>query len=138
MPEDTPLTVSLLEHQYSTSDLDRGLEALKGKDAHMLSQVVPIAQELGFAVCLGNLTKTEKGYPEDDYGYSDTMAEVEEESYDVAHLVRVDGVSGTRFKDFSIERECLVPEDAFAGVAPDDHNYEGYQGNVGDLKFVVI
>ncbi|KAJ3532052.1 hypothetical protein NMY22_g7900 [Coprinellus aureogranulatus] len=131
LPEDNPLTVSLLDHQYSTSDLDRGLEALKGKDAHTLSQVLPIANDLGFAVCLGNLTKTEKGYPEDDFGYSTKMADVEDEFYDVSHLVRINGEStlDIRFKDFSLYRECLVPEDIFADIEPDDQDYEGYQGN---------
>jgi hypothetical protein len=148
---DQPLIAYLLDHQYSTNDLDRGLKALKGKDANTLSQLLPIAKDLGFAVGIGNCTRRVKGYGDDmggEYACSkrrkygpdgvayevedDTpeMVEVDEEDYEVAHFVRIDDPSAIRFKDFSLDRESLVPEDLFGDSAPDETDYEGYQGNV--------
>lgn len=146
---DYPLYAYMLSHQYSENDLDRGIDALKGKDAHLVSLILPLAEEMDFVICLANLSKTETGYADDHGGYyhkrgrwyddseddeEDTpgMAEVEETTHELSHMVRLSptGVVNLGMESFNISEEAIVPRDAFEDMSPDDQDYEGYQGNV--------
>jgi hypothetical protein len=55
----------LLAHRYSEVNLKMG--ALKGEDAHKVSHLRPIAEELGFIIGLANLSFTKTG-PANDCG----------------------------------------------------------------------
>ncbi|KAJ3520338.1 hypothetical protein NMY22_g12800 [Coprinellus aureogranulatus] len=52
------------------------------------------------------------------------MGEIEEEIFQVTHFVPVGGASGSRFKDFLIGQECVVPRDTFDKASPDDQCLE--------------
>jgi hypothetical protein len=153
LTQNPPLLAYLLSHEYNQMDFAKGLQSLKGSDAHKVAHLLPIAQELGFSICLANLTFTQHGYGEDHGGHSHKrgrwggcayseeeeedddpgMAEVEDESYDISNCVRIaGGRAGSNFdlEEFSIEEGCLVPANPFANASPDRTEYEGYMGNV--------
>ncbi|KAJ3497118.1 hypothetical protein NMY22_g19732 [Coprinellus aureogranulatus] len=143
--EDPPLVAYALEHRYTSDDLGRGLQCLRGNDGQAIRRLIPLAKNVGFSVGLGNLTKTVKGVAEEvgcGYaaykrrryayygGWSDTdeedeeedpptMGEIEEELFQVPHFVPVGGASGSRFRDFLIGQECVVPRDTFDKASPD-------------------
>ncbi|KAJ3532054.1 hypothetical protein NMY22_g7901 [Coprinellus aureogranulatus] len=145
-PKDPPLVACVLDHKYTTGDLDRGLKGLRGHDAERLNLVVPVAKSLGFSALVGKLTKTVEGTAEErcDYmsfkrarygGWGDvsesdededppTMGEVENEVYAVSQLVSLDSVRDIGFKEITIEEECIVPRNAFANASPDGCVYD--------------
>ncbi|KAF6756350.1 hypothetical protein DFP72DRAFT_1044931 [Ephemerocybe angulata] len=150
---DPPLYAYMLSHQYSQNDLNRGAAALKGRDAHLVAHLRPVAEELGFSVCLANLKRTESGCA-DDCGYnynkrgrygrgwydSDedededehvTMLEVEDSSMELSNVVRLEenGPKNMGLGTFALDSEALVPRNAFEDLEPDDQEYEGYMGN---------
>ncbi|KIM42413.1 hypothetical protein M413DRAFT_44730, partial [Hebeloma cylindrosporum] len=45
----------LLDHEYSAANLKEGLDSLKGVDAHRVTLLGPIAEQLGFVVGLASL-----------------------------------------------------------------------------------
>lgn len=132
LPQESPLIAYGLENNYTTRDLNRGSEGLKGDDAVILNRVLPVAQSLGFVVCVGNLTKTEKGTAEErcggwgsDGGYDEydedppVMVDIDEESFKITHLVHLNRGSNAAFKELRIEEDCIIPEGLFADVIPD-------------------
>ncbi|RXW12377.1 hypothetical protein EST38_g13476 [Candolleomyces aberdarensis] len=155
LEQNPPLIAYLLSHEYNIMDFNKGVQSLKGSDAHKVAHLLPIAQELGFSICLANLTYTQHGYGNDNGGgyykrnkwgydsYEDDdedddpgMAEVEEESYEISNSVRIAGGRGLAFGDFTVEEGCLVPENPFQKVSPDRTEYEGYMGNgAGSLDY---
>ncbi|KAF5390844.1 hypothetical protein D9757_004527 [Collybiopsis confluens] len=148
----------LLGHSYSKNDLLHGEECLKGKDAHLLSYVRDVAEELGFVLALANIDYTVTG-PANDYGggYShykrgrwydesddsdggpsdvsmDRDCDVVDRKLSVSDLYDLDGnlVPG----EIDIGNEDLIPENCFDGKSPDDKEYEGYQGNyAGNIDY---
>lgn len=148
---ETDMVAYVLEHKYSKVNLKIG--ALKGADRHMISNLRVVAEELGFKVCLANLQYTETGYGEDCGGYSHKkrrysyyddsddeesseeeedpgMAEVEDTSLTIDNLVDLDGMEILHGKTLSLGTDSVIPEDYFEDESPDDHEYEGYTGNV--------
>ncbi|TEB31947.1 hypothetical protein FA13DRAFT_1813724 [Coprinellus micaceus] len=145
---DTPLVAYLLDHEYSPDDLTARQGCLKGKDSTIIARLLPIAESLGIAVCLGNLKRTVIGTAEDEgYGYhkrrwhddeedeseeeTPRMGDISEDEYEISNMVRIDHGEDVDidFGDFKIDQDSLVPEDPFKGVEPDDEEYEGYMGN---------
>ncbi|PPR07883.1 hypothetical protein CVT24_005620 [Panaeolus cyanescens] len=151
---DPALFAFMLAHQYSQLDIKRGLSALKGKDAFLVSHLLPIAQEMGFVFCLANLVKTVSGsaddcgysyskrrrsgywgrydeYDDDDDGETPDILEVEEESMEISNLIRITANEAVDLGvgKFDLSSEALVPRTAFDHLSPDDSEYEGYQGN---------
>ncbi|KAF9044405.1 hypothetical protein BJ165DRAFT_1390309 [Panaeolus papilionaceus] len=130
-----PLHAYMLSHQYSQDDLGRGVTALKGKDAHLVSCIIPVIEEMEFVACLANVEKTEVGTGDDDCGFYKRgvppMGEIEDSYIDLSNLVRIsDGETlDLRLQKFRIEESCVVPRDAFERMAPTGKDYEGYQGN---------
>jgi hypothetical protein len=57
----------LLDHEYSAANLKEGLDCLKGVDAHRVTLLGPIAEQLGFVVGLASLSHKVSGCA-DDYG----------------------------------------------------------------------
>ena len=156
-PEDTELQVVayLLNHKYSEVNLRMG--ALKGEDAHKISHLRPIAEELGYIIGLANLSFTKTG-TSDDYGGCDywgrkrqrryyggwsssddddggdgdvpNMLEVTGTDLSITNLVDLDGVQIVKTRPLLLSEENLIPKDPFEDEAPDDKDYEGYMGNV--------
>ncbi|RXW17214.1 hypothetical protein EST38_g8644 [Candolleomyces aberdarensis] len=156
LEQEPPLMAYVLSHEYSPSDFKKGSQCLKGSDAHKAAHILPLAQELGFSVCLANLTYVQHGYA-DDYGEcyykrgrydSDEdddedeseddkrvggggpdMVEVLEEEYEIKNCVSVSEGKSLDLGEFTISRESVIPEGAFDGKSPNRTEYEGYMGN---------
>lgn len=147
------LLAYILEHHYSTSELDRGIGSLKGSDAHKLAHIREIAEELGFEVYLANLDYHESGAADDDgggyhkrgrWGYDDYdessdegtpgMMEVSDRTLTADHVVDLEGNS-IGCSQLTLDMEQLVPDEPFEGVKPDDTEYEGYMGNVSAVCY---
>ena len=157
-PEDTELKVVayLLNHRYSEVNLRMGM--LKGEDAHKISHLRPIAEELGYFIGLANLSFTKTGTPDDcggghwDYwgrkrrrrygGWSSSdddyggdgdvpnMLEVTDTDLTITNLVDLDGIEIVKTRPLLLSEENLIPQDPFEDEDPDDKDYEGYMGNV--------
>jgi hypothetical protein len=137
----------LLAHRYSGVNLTMG--TLKGEDAHKISHLRPVAEELGYIICLATLFFT-KIDPADDCGgrhvkwnywcrkrrrrcgYEDEddldegvpeVAEVTDTCMSITDLVDLDGVQIVKKRPLSLTRENLIPANAFD---EDDSNNEGY------------
>lgn len=146
VPEDS-FVAYLLNHQYSERELLRGAMSLKGVDAHKISFLRPIADELGYTVCLGNLTykifgdadeyglnrkrKKRYSYGSDSDNYS--MAEVHDKSMDISCVVDLNGVRLLK-NDLKVSNESLIPENPFEDAEPDEKSYGGYMGNVSSFS----
>ncbi|TFK65122.1 hypothetical protein BDN72DRAFT_824875 [Pluteus cervinus] len=148
---------SLLAHQYSAAGLANGFAALKGEDAHMVTNLRPIAAEEGFCVYLGSLQCQISGSADEDYGYchnpwkrrrryydyyddsgcddSDSdcppMGEEDSRTLTISNLVDLIGrlALGSASQSLHIEESCLVQQNPFEGADPDDQEYGGYMGN---------
>jgi hypothetical protein len=140
-----------LDHQYSSFGL--GNVSLKGKDAHILSFLRPIAEELQFRIYIANVELHQSGTADDSggygyhhrrrcaygYGYSsddnggfghDGMMEVHDSELTVENVVDLNGESSDL--DFTIEEEEEMPF-KLNETSPDEEDYEGYQGNVSSF-----
>ena len=52
-----PMVAFTLVNCYSTTDLGKGLEAMRGIDANTVRHVVRAAGSVGYAICLGSVTR---------------------------------------------------------------------------------
>ncbi|KAF9044406.1 hypothetical protein BJ165DRAFT_198051 [Panaeolus papilionaceus] len=155
-----PLFVSILEHEYSQVNLNDGIEALKGKDAHLVSHIAPIAEQMGIVLCLANIERHVTGSAQDGggcsyvynkrrrFGYYDEydddereetpeMGEVEEEEITMSNIVSITNNATEDFdwETFDLDAKALVPLNAFNRFPADESDYEGYQGNyAGSLE----
>ncbi|RXW17212.1 hypothetical protein EST38_g8641 [Candolleomyces aberdarensis] len=149
-----PLIAYILSHQYNPVDLGKGSQCLKGSDAHKVAHILPLAEELGFSVCLANLTCTQLGESEESlygchsrswYGYggrlhcgfyddeedsdeTPTMAEVTEEYYKIKNCVRISRGSKLDLGDFSVSSDAISPKGAFEGADPNGTESDGFGG----------
>jgi hypothetical protein len=140
----------LLNHQYSASNLNKGIKALKGVDAHKVANVRLIAEQLGYMVCLANLLYTVSGVAENDpdyrwrrHGYDDSdeeeqitpmMEEILETDLRISNVVDLDGNSLLNpNNNLYISEDSLVPRDPFEDAEPDHTELEAYMGNVSHL-----
>ncbi|TFK65147.1 hypothetical protein BDN72DRAFT_801506 [Pluteus cervinus] len=135
--EDDPhcdLLAFLLDHQYSPVELGRGSNALKGKDAHIMANLRPIAAEMDLVLLLGSLKYTVTGQSSENRygtgyrGYTDPDGDGEKEIA-VSDIVSLSGdlVIGKK-KYTSLEEYQIVPKDAFDDN-PDGEEAGGYMGN---------
>lgn len=132
-----------LDHQYSSIGL--GNMSLKGRDAHILSFLRPIAEELRFCIYIANVELHQSGTA-DDYGgyhrghcaYADDdddshggMMEVDDSELTVENVVDSNGHEVAHL-NITIEEEEEIPF-KLSETSPVDQEYEGYQGNVSSL-----
>ena len=147
--EEVPIKlVYHLNHQYSSIGL--GNMSLKGKDAHILSFLQPIAEELQFSIYIANVELHESGTADDyggyhhrhrhgcGYGYSSDdddehggMMDVHDSELTVENVVDLNGRPA--HVNFTIEEEEEMPFN-LSETSPDQEEYEGYQGNVSSLR----
>ena len=155
---DLKLIAYLLKHQYSEVNLKMG--ALKGEDAHKISHLRSVAAELGYVVCLANLSYNLSGVADDPgyggyggswgrkrgrYDYDEdeddeddeddredtpSMIEVTDRTLSIDNLVDLNGVQILGVDELPLAEENLIPENPFEDVDPDETEYEGYMGNV--------
>ena len=124
----------MMDHMYSANDLRA--TSLKGKDAHIVSHLRALADQLGFHLCLINLELYEQGQAGDyggGYGSHDNveMGEIEEKTLSFNHAVDLDGKSLDLPEDLDLEDENEFFPYALGEDNPDETEYEGYQGNYG-------
>jgi hypothetical protein len=119
--------------------------SLKGKDAHILSFLRPIAEELQFRIYIANVELHESGTADDfggyhhgrrcRYGYSSDddsdmhggMVDVHDSELTVENVVDSNGEPAD--VNFTIEEGEEMPFE-LNETSPDKEEYEGYQGNV--------
>jgi len=147
--EEAPIKlVYHLDHQYSSIGL--GNMSLKGKDAHILSFLRPILEELQFRIYIANVELHQSGIADDSggyhhrhrcgYGYSSDddehcgMLEVDNSELSVENVVDLNGEPA--HVDFTIGEEEEMPF-KLNETDPDKEEYEGYQGNVSYLCWVL-
>jgi hypothetical protein len=155
---DRDVIAYLLKHEYSAANLAHGAKTLKGEDAHKVANLRIVAEELGFMVCLANLSYNVTGVADDDFGYRDrgwkrgrygdssdddddgetpSMIEVSETTLEVSNLVDLQGNSLLGQNTvLHIDENNLIPQDPFEGVEPDEKEYEGYMGNVSRFSLI--
>ncbi|CAA7268308.1 unnamed protein product [Cyclocybe aegerita] len=146
------LVAYLLNHEYSNANLHEGVEALKGVDAHRVTFLRGVAEQLGFKVGLASLEHHISGCGDDDggsyhnrgrwdYGGGDEeetpgMLEVIETKTSISGLVDLDGSSLLPVGEIDLKEDALIPKDPFKDEEPDDTEYEGYMGNgAGQLDY---
>jgi hypothetical protein len=151
---DQRLMAYLLDHEYSTHDLEQGSISLKGADAQRVALLRPIAEDLGFMLGLASLEHNVSGCADDNGGgyynrgrWDDSedededetpgMLEVTEKSTKISGLVDLDGVPLLSVGQIHLEDDCIIPKDPFEDETPDDTDYEGYMGNVRSYLFLV-
>lgn len=132
----------LLDHEYSAVNLKEGLDCLKGVDAHRVTLLGPIAEQLGLVVGLASLSHKVSGCA-DDYGHgyrgrTPAMVEVIKKSTSISGFVDLTGASLLSVKSLNLSDKSLIPGNPFKGKKPDDAKYEGYLGNVSFLLFILI
>jgi hypothetical protein len=150
-PDDPKLRIVayLLKHKYSKVNLEMG--ALKGEDAHKVSHLRIIAQELGYVVGLATLCCHMSGQADDSYGETEgwgrcntsdededdfrrgrtpDMAEVSDTTLKIENLVDLSGSQIPGISMLELSEENLIPENPFEDQVPDKSDYEGYLGNV--------
>jgi len=132
----------LLDHEYSAANLKEGLDCLKGVDAHRVTLLGPVAEELGFVVGLASLSHKVSGCA-DDYGRgyrgrTPAMLEVIKKSTSISGFVDLTGAPLLSVKNLNLSDKSLIPGNPFKDKKPDDAKYEGYLGNVCFLLSMLI
>ncbi|KAK0501477.1 hypothetical protein EDD18DRAFT_1066392 [Armillaria luteobubalina] len=154
----------VLSHEYSPAELKTGATGLKGQDAHKMAHLQSVAKDLGYMVCLGNLSYRQSGQAEDmglhsghgwkrrryHYYDEDSDSDSDESSYrmgdDYETFLTVDNIVDMKGKyllasgkaTLDLGDDSLVPQDPFDGEDPDDEEYEGYMGNVFYRRTVLM
>ncbi|KAH8833950.1 hypothetical protein DL96DRAFT_1491083 [Flagelloscypha sp. PMI_526] len=77
----------ILQHQYSAAELQRGIQALKGSDAHLVKSIHPAATDHKIMLCLAQLQYHVLGeaanpYGDDGYGWGSKRYRYDEEDED--------------------------------------------------------
>lgn len=148
---DQNIVAYLLSHKYSSANLQRGLDALKGEDAHKITHLLASAEEFGIMICLANLEYHVTGSADEDCGYSrgwkrsryyedysdeededetPGMGEIDGTEVSINNLVDLAGNSLIGSARLSLDSSNLIPENPFEDGTPDREAYEGYMGNV--------
>lgn len=127
--------VYLLDHEYS--DVSLQFTALKGKDATLVSNIRPVAENQAISLRLGLLECSVHG-DADEYARSPRMEVVHDTRYSIKGLYDLEGdlVSGN---GITIRPESdMIPQDpGFDTQDPDDEDFEGYTGNVSTLPIIL-
>ncbi|TFK62167.1 hypothetical protein BDN72DRAFT_903467 [Pluteus cervinus] len=108
------LLAFILAHRYSAKELGRGSKALKGKDAHIVTNLCPIAEEMGFVLHLASLEVMTTATRDYHYWNEDF------EDITISDPVNLWGNLVLGKKDsITLEESQLVPNNAFRGATPD-------------------
>lgn len=126
-----PYLAYVLSHQYSAAELQNGEGCLKGLDAHIVENLLPVAKDLDFSVCIGHLTRTVRGDADEERkNGSYVMANIDEDTITISRLVRISSDDPFKVGYFDMEADSLVPKDFLESESPDEEEFEGYTGNV--------
>jgi len=130
-----PLLAYILDHEYSNYNLKEGVQALKGADAHKVTFLRPVAENLGYMVGLATLKRCVSG-PGINSGTTirrrdiPEMKEVTDTETSISGLVDLNGVSIRPYEEIDIGDDNVVQKDPFDDEKPDYKKYD-YMGNVG-------
>lgn len=132
----------LLDREYSAVNLKEGLDCLKGVDAHRVTLLGPIAEQLGFVVGLASLSHKVSGCA-NDYGHGyrgrcPAMAEVIKKTTSISGFVDLAGASLLSVKNLNLSDKSLVPGNPFRKKKPDDAKYERDVGKVVFFLSILI
>ncbi|PPR07884.1 hypothetical protein CVT24_005621 [Panaeolus cyanescens] len=147
----------MLEKSYGHVDFVPGLTTLKGRDAFLISNLLPIATEMGFVFCVSNLERKITGQGGSygcDYAYNkrrryglcaydfDDFEEdleeptdidvVEEDEVSISNVIRITANEAVNLiiLNYPLSGDALVPRKAFDGLSPDDKNPDNWLGKV--------
>jgi hypothetical protein len=145
--------IYLMDHMYSAQELRT--VSLKGKDAHLVSNLRGVAKELGFRLCLVNLELHQSGQandygefndydPYEEYDSDDedavewhrqaqqglTICEVEDQTWSFDDAIDLDGHPVELNEDLEWTDEDEFFPHGLDATSPDEEEYEGYMGNV--------
>ncbi|TFK58576.1 hypothetical protein BDN72DRAFT_906612 [Pluteus cervinus] len=116
----------LLDHEYSPQELGWGSNALKGSDAHIIANLRPVAEEMGFVLLLTSLTYTVLDHSIERGGDGS-----QDRGIEISNVVDLNGglVVGSQSSSTTLHLSQLVPKDAFEGIDPDGEEGSDYMGN---------
>ncbi|RXW22517.1 hypothetical protein EST38_g3330 [Candolleomyces aberdarensis] len=135
-----PVIAYILSHKYSERDLKSGAPSLKGSDAQLVGQLLPIAKDMGFTVCVGKLTYTRQGrwmfdadesVPEYDEEDGPDIVRYDMESYEITHLKCLSHDVELDFTELEITEDVLVPKEPFINRRPNEVEWDIFTGNEG-------
>jgi len=144
LPNDSGLKiiVFLLRHEYRGAKLT--MDALKGEDAHKISHIRPIAEELGYVIGLAVLSYRLIGlhYEDDERcehcDIPDEMSEVLSTRISIDNLVDLDGSPMVKFTKLKLDEKNVIPDLDFETEKPDETEfrdcYRGYCDMVSDSE----
>ena len=125
------IVVCVLEHQYSSANLKEGAKSLKGADAHKVTYIRPIAEDLGFSVGLASLkhrviAPSYSDYDEDEWRYGGPDTEV---TTTIKNVVDLCGSTLIPAKKLDICEVHVVPKALFDDDTPDNSEDEDCMEN---------
>lgn len=139
--------IYLLDYKYAQASLKGS--ALKGKDAHIVAMLYALSPECQIGFGLASIECYVNGSADDDFGhhhrgkyrsYADDdddvnpgMGEVIDRTMSITGLVDMDGRVLVKSVDAEEDAGETIPldlRDTVESGAPDNEEYEGYQGNV--------
>ncbi|KAF8630999.1 hypothetical protein AX15_002690 [Amanita polypyramis BW_CC] len=134
----------LLHHRYSQLDLKKGIAGLKGEDAHKVSQIRAVAEELGYKLWLANYDRYVEGDGPsvDDTGYRRSsndpdMIYIYDEKGTLDYIVDLEGSLVADEGKMKLNVAELIPGDLFEHEGPDEDKFEPIMGNCGIVKAMV-
>jgi hypothetical protein len=120
----------LLSRKYDEVKLT--MDALEGEDAHKISHIRPIAEEMGYVIGLAVLSYRIFGYGPDDDGHCECcnrddegMEEVTSTRISIDNLVDLDGSPIPGFTKLKLDEMNLIPDDPFQDK-PDEIEVHSY------------
>jgi len=131
----------LLDTRYPSSILSR--RALKDRDQLVVTQLENVCNEVGFYICLANMTRTVSGAHDGhnggyDGGYAErrsrfhTMGNVHSTSLTLDQICELDGSVPYDTKSLKFDEDNIVQLQPFENDCeePDEDHYDGYYGNL--------
>jgi hypothetical protein len=120
----------LLSRKYDEVKLT--MDALEGEDAHKISHIRPVAEEMGYVIGLAVLSYRIFGYGPDDDGHCECcnrddegMEEVTSTRISIDNLVDLDGSPIPGFTKLKLDKMNLIPDDPFQDK-PDEIEIHSY------------
>jgi len=129
------MIVYSLDHMYSENNILTA--ALKAQDAHRVSQLRFIGEQLGFQFRLLNIELYEHGQALDRHYYSKDEVEMKMLNNSTLKVVNAFDLNGQRASfstGLNLEDDEILPK-PLAETVPTKKEYEGYQGNVRVLVY---
>ena len=130
----TKIMAYLFKHVHTEDALT--LDAYRSQDDHKVSQLRPIAAELGYTVGIANLeyrltglaADTNQEGEEEDEDDTPSMAEITKSTLSISGLAALNDGQNVGVDEICLKEENLIPMYPFDDVTPDETEYEGKVG----------